>query len=297
MLTKFPDVVRIPLVALLIAVNTVLHTTPLILASFIKVLVPIRGFRKRCNWLLVSLAEAWIGVNSLMIDRFTTTTLRIEGDNGLRHDGHYLVLANHQSWVDIAVLQKVFNRRIPFMRFFLKAELIWVPLLGLAWWALDFPFMRRYSKQQLAKHPELAGKDILATRRACEKFKGMPVSVMNFVEGTRFTTQKHEQQSSPHRHLLRPKAGGVAFVLNAMGSGLQSILDVTIVYPGGKPTMLDLIANRIPEVRVEVRQRAIPEAFSTGDYEDDPAFREIFQGWINSLWREKDEVITRMLSE
>jgi 1-acyl-sn-glycerol-3-phosphate acyltransferase len=165
------------------------------------------------------------------------------GFEALRDDGHYLVLANHQSWVDIVVLQTVLNRRIPFLRFFLKSELIWVPFLGLAWWALDFPFMKRYSRRTLARNPELAGKDIEATRRACEKFKGMPVSVMNFVEGTRFTAAKHGRQSPPYRHLLKPKAGGVAFVMDAMGSALHSVVDATIAYPAGIPTMLDLLSG------------------------------------------------------
>jgi len=297
MLLKRTDSLRIALVLVLILVNTIVLTTPLIVLALFKVLLPLAGLRQAINKALVGLAESWIAGNSLMIDHFTATRIAIQGRTGLRPDGHYLVLANHQSWVDILVLQKVFNQRIPLLRFFLKRELIWVPLLGLAWWGLDFPFMRRYSKQVLAKHPQLAGKDFIATRRACEKFRDMPVSVMNFVEGTRFTLEKQEQQCAPYRHLLRPKAGGVAFVLNAMGSGLRSILDVAIVYPHGKPTLYDLIANRIPEIRVEIRERPIPETFSTGDYEGDAAFREIFQGWVNGLWRHKDEVITRMLSD
>jgi len=206
------------------------------------------------------------------------------------------VLANHQSWVDILVLQKVFNRRIPLLRFFLKRQLVWVPLLGLAWWALDFPFMGRYTKQQIARNPELAGRDIEATRRACAKFREIPVAIMNFVEGTRFTPAKHGRQQSPYRHLLKPKSGGVAFVLDAMGDGLHGILDVTIAYPAGRPSMVDLIGNRIPEVRVQVRQRPIPAALIGGNYQDDRAFRARFQQWMNGLWEEKDRDIDAMLA-
>jgi 1-acyl-sn-glycerol-3-phosphate acyltransferase len=283
-----PRPLRVPLIFLLIAANTVLHTTPLLVVALCKVLLPMPRFRAACNSALVGLAERWIAVNSWMMDRFTETRMDVELPEGLESTGHYLVLANHQSWVDILVLQKIFNRRIPFLRFFLKSELIWVPLLGLAWWALDFPFMKRYSKHLLARRPELAGKDIAATRRACEKFRGLPVSVMNFVEGTRFTEAKHRQQSAPFRYLLRPKAGGVAFVLDAMGSGLHSILDVTIAYPAGLPTLVDLVANRIPRIRVHVQARPIPAGFAAGDYEKDAAFRERFQQWINGLWVEKD---------
>lgn len=297
MLRFLPAFLRIFLAGLLIAANTVLLTTPLLLVSLFKLALPFSFFRRACNRILVGLAESWIAVNSALIELFTQTRFDVEGLHGLKPDGHYLVLANHQSWVDIAVLQKVLNRRIPLLRFFLKSQLIWIPFLGLAWWALDFPFMKRYSRKVLARRPELAGKDVLSTRRACEKFRGMPVSVMNFVEGTRFTAEKHARQASPYRHLLRPKAGGVAFVLNAMDTSLHSIIDVTIVYPNGTPTMLDLMADRIGRVRVRIRERAIPEQFKGGDYENDKTFRVGFQRWLNEIWSEKDQEISQLLGD
>jgi 1-acyl-sn-glycerol-3-phosphate acyltransferase len=122
----------------------------------------------------------------------------------------------------------------------------------------------------------------------------IPVSVMNFVEGTRFTPTKHEQQGSPFANLLKPKAGGIAFVLDAMGPALHSILDVTIVYPDGRPTMLDLFANRVREVRVNIRERPIPAELLGGDYQNDPAFRERIQNWLNDVWLEKDRLIAQL---
>ena len=286
---------RIAAVLLLISLSTVLHVVPLLLVALAKALVPVPAARRVADRLLTGIAEAWIGLNGAMIDGFTPTRVVLDEDAALRADGHYLVLANHQSWVDILVLQKVFNRRIPFMRFFLKRQLIWVPLLGLAWWALDFPFMGRYTPKQVARNPALARRDIEATRRACEKFRAMPVAIMNFVEGTRFTPAKHAAQASPYAHLLKPKAGGVAFVLDAMGQGLHAILDVTIAYPQGRPGMLDLIAGRIGQVRVQVRQRPIPVELLQGDYQADRAFRVRFQQWMNGLWAEKDAALARML--
>lgn len=287
---------RLLLISLLIAVNTVLHVVPLLSITLVKALLPSDKLRLASNPLLTGLAESWIGANSWMMDRFTRTRVHLRQDAPLQADGHYLVLANHQSWVDILVLQKVFNRRIPLLRFFLKRQLFWVPLLGLAWWALDFPFMGRYTPKQIKRNPELARRDIEATRRACEKFRAIPVAIMNFVEGTRFTPAKHATQSSPFPHLLKPKSGGVAFVLDAMGQGLHAILDVTIAYPGGRPSMVDLLADRIPEVRVHVRQRPIPDEFLHGDYQNDRAFRARFQQWMNGLWREKDEDMARLLA-
>ena len=288
-------VLRLLFIGLLIALSTVLHVLPLLLVAVAKALLPSAALRRAANPLLTGLAESWISGNGWMWDRFTDTRLQVDGLSTLQRDGHYLVLANHQSWVDILVLQKVFNRRIPLLRFFLKRQLVWVPLLGLAWWALDFPFMGRYTKQQIARNPELAGRDIEATRRACAKFREIPVAIMNFVEGTRFTPAKHARQQSPYRHLLKPKSGGVAFVLDAMGDGLHAIVDVTIVYPGGSPSLLDLLADRIPEVRVQVRQRAIHAEILSGDYQHDRAFRARFQQWMNGLWVEKDADIARLL--
>jgi 1-acyl-sn-glycerol-3-phosphate acyltransferase len=286
---------RIALAALLFTVSTVVHVTPLFLIAFLKAILRLRSVRDACNRALMGIAESWIGVNTWMIRALTRTRIVVESDADLSVTGHYLVLANHQSWVDIPILQAVFNRRIPFMRFFLKSQLIWVPLLGLAWWALDFPFMKRYSREMLAKHPELAGRDVETTRRACAKFRGLPISVLIFAEGTRFTRQKHEAQQSPYRHLLKPKAGGLAFVLEAMGDALHTVLDVTIVYPHGKPTFADLFADRVPEARVHIREREIPAALVSGNYEGDPAARERAQSWVNTIWQEKDECLSKEL--
>lgn len=285
---------RIALLLLLVTINTLIHVPPLLLLGVFKAIVPLQGVRVGLNPVLTGLAESWIAVNSVMIDTLTATRINVVQQPALKRDGHYLVLANHQSWVDILVLQKVFNRKIPLLRFFLKRSLIWVPVLGLAWWALDFPFMGRYSRQQIARNPELGKRDIQTTRRACEKFRAIPVSVMNFVEGTRFSAAKHASSQSPYQHLLKPKSGGVAFVLDAMGDGLHSVLDVSIVYPDGQPSMIDLMANRVGEVRVLVKERAIPVELGKGNYQDDRAFRARFQQWMNGLWQDKDADISAL---
>lgn len=288
---------RVTLIVLLLVANTVLHVVPLLAVALIKAVLPFARLRKASNPVLTGLAESWIGVNNWLQDRFIRTRVHLQGDMALSKDGHYLVLANHQSWVDIVVLQKVFNRRIPLLRFFLKRQLFWVPLLGLAWWALDFPFMGRHTRKQIARRPELARRDIETTRRACEKFREIPVAIMNFVEGTRFTPAKHAAQGAPYRHLLKPKSGGVAFVLDAMGEGLHAILDVTIAYPGGRPSMMDLLANRVPAIHVQVRQRPIPDELLRGDYQNDREFRVRFQQRMNGLWQQKDADMARLLAD
>jgi 1-acyl-sn-glycerol-3-phosphate acyltransferase len=199
--------------------------------------------------------------------------------------------------VDILVLQAVFNRRIPFLKFFLKQQLIWVPFLGLAWWALDFPFMRRHSATYLQKHPEARGADLAATRKACERFALLPTSVMNFVEGTRFTRAKHAASKSPYRNLLRPRPGGVAFVLSAMGGMLNAVLDVTIVYRESSPTLWDLCCGRLGPVRMHVLARPVEAWTTQGDYAADSGFRARFKEWLNLLWIEKDARLDALLAD
>jgi len=289
---------RSALALVLIGLNTVVHVLPLLLIALVKALVRLRGPRRHFDAWLIAIAESWIAVNSWMFDRLTSTRVRVEGLPEADRDGHLLVLCNHQSWVDIPVLQKLFNRRLPLLRFFLKSQLIWVPLLGLAWWALDFPFMKRYTRAQIERRPELAGRDIQATRRACAKFRHIPVAVMNFAEGTRFTPAKHAAQKSPFPHLLKPRGGGIAFVLDAMGESIERIVDVTIAYPGwdrSRPGLVDLCANRIEEIRVAIRTMPVPEFVRGLDYQNDSEDRRRFQEWVNQLWAEKQRGMEALL--
>jgi 1-acyl-sn-glycerol-3-phosphate acyltransferase len=238
-------------------------------------------------------ATLWISVNTINQNIFSRSQFEVNGLDGLTKNDWYLVISNHRSWVDILVLQRVFNHKIPFLKFFLKKELIWVPFIGLAWWALDFPFMHRYSKKLLAKRPHLKGKDLENTQKACEKFKSKPVSIMNFVEGTRLTDDKLKRQSGQFKNLLKPKAGGLAFVLSAMGEHLHKLLDVTIHYPHGTPSYWDFVCGRLQKVEVHIKVLSIEallnsDAFAD-DYFDNSAQRVKFQRWLTELWLDKDQ--------
>jgi 1-acyl-sn-glycerol-3-phosphate acyltransferase len=282
--------------SLLFLLVTLLAFIPLLPLALAKRLVPFAPWQILCNRWLDAVASAWVDLNSAHQNLLTGTRIDVEGELDLRRDEWYMMVANHQSWVDILVLLRAFNGRIPYVKFFLKKSLIWVPFLGIAWWALEFPFMRRYSKQELERNPALKGRDVEETRRACEKYRHSPVSIINFLEGTRFTPQKHTAQASPYAHLLIPKAGGLAFTLAAMDGQLHRLLDVTIYYPDGIPTYWDYASGRVKRVRVHLRQRPIPPEL-LGDYANDMAFRQIFQVWVNDLWQEKDELLARMAQE
>jgi 1-acyl-sn-glycerol-3-phosphate acyltransferase len=281
--------------SILLAINTVFWCVLLYIPAVFKLIIPHQGFRVLCTRLIIWISESWVACNTGWMKLTHGTRWTVNGDEKLKRESWYLVLSNHQSWVDIFAMQRVFNRRAPFLKFFLKQQLIWVPVIGLAWWGLDFPFMKRYTREYLIKHPEKRGEDLKATRRACEKFRFTPVSVMNFVEGTRFTQAKHDQQKSKYTHLLTPKAGGVAFVLDAMGDSIETLVDVTIAYPGGAPTFWDFLCGNTREVKMEIDTVDIPEHLKGRDYASDAEHRKNVKNWLGDLWRAKDEKLARML--
>mgnify|MGYP006291528765 CR=1 FL=1 len=293
MLSFLPSPLKGILSFLIYLINTILLTVPLILVSLLKFILPFRPVVVILDRILMAIAGLWIHINSLTTDLFCNIDWDIRGLDKLNPREWYLVMSNHQSWVDILVLQKILHTKIPMLKFFLKKELIWVPFLGLAWWALDFPFMKRYSKQFLAQNPHLKGKDLESTRKACQKFKHTPVSIMNFVEGTRYTPEK--AKTSAFSHLLTPRAGGIAFVLGSMGQCLNHIIDVTIVYPGRVPSFWSFISGETRKIIVDFQLLEVGWHIK-GDYFNDPVFRERFCEWLNQLWLDKDQKIDRLLS-
>ena len=197
--------------SLVLLLNTLLFCGLMLPFALLKLLLPLTAVRRVLDRVLIGISATWIDINSGWLRSVNRGAWHVSGLDGLRPDAWYLVTCNHQSWVDIVVIQRVLNRRIPMLKFFLKKELIYVPILGLAWWALDFPFMRRGSGGGSAR------KDLRDARQACEKFRLLPTSVMSFAEGTRFTAAKHAEQPAPppYQHLLAPKAGGMGMAPSA----------------------------------------------------------------------------------
>ena len=282
---SMPETVRGCLSLLALSLYTIFWSLLLCLTALFKAAVPIYSWRLLCDGFMQAISRAWVDCNNLGFELTKSLEWDIHGTDGLKKENWYLVISNHQSWVDIVVLQKAFHRKTPMLKFFLKRELIWVPILGIVWWALDFPFLRRSS---------LARKDLETTRKACEKFESMPVSVMNFVEGTRFTRQKHQEQDSPYKHLLKPKSVGIALVLGTLGERIHSVLDVTIVYPEDVRQIWDFLCCRSLKIKVLVRQLPVTKEL-LGDYLQDRDFRREFNNWLDSLWRDKDEIFERLL--
>ncbi|MGZ5475902.1 MAG: acetyltransferase [Thermoanaerobaculia bacterium] len=286
--------IRSLLIILLLPLNLILWGVPVMLLGIVKLLLPGGEPRRKLRLLLSELGDRWAGGNDLIFDLLVDTKWDISGVDGLRPDGHYLIVSNHVSWLDIFVLQRTFHRRVAFMRFFIKQQLIWSPILGQACWAMDFPFMRRYTPEYLERHPEKRGKDLETTRRTCRRYRRIPMAILNFIEGTRFTRAKQLEEKSPYRNLLRPRVGGIAFVLASLGEQLDAVVDVTISYSRLDVTFWEFVNNRVGRIVVRARLIEVPAQFVTEPITEPGPAREAFKIWIESLWREKDELLDQL---
>ena len=287
--------IRAAIVLILFSINLVAWGTVVLLVGVVKFFAPQGRIRRRLILTLASLGEGWVAMNNAISDLMLPIRWEIEGADGLRRDGHYLVFANHISWIDIIVVFRALHRRIALIRFFTKQELIWLPFIGQACWALEFPFMKRYSADYLAQHPEKRGTDLETTRRACERYRTIPVAILNFLESTRFTLDKHADQESPYRYLLRPRTGAAAFVVASLADQLDGILDVSIAYPGHLVSVWDFISGRVKSVQVRVRQLPVPPELLSAAVTEPGPVRDQFKEWIEGVWREKDAVLGDLL--
>ena len=295
MLTTLLSHLRACGITVVIAANTLFWGTPIHILALIKLGARSAEWKTTCTNGLIRLVIGWIRGVLWIQDRFLDITWDIRTTATLSRKQWYLVSINHRSWADIPVLLKALTDRVPFPVVFAKRQMYWVPIIGTALWALDYPIMKRFSRRYLARHPEKRGIDMETTRQSCRQYKFRPVAIWNFIEGTRFTPKKHHRQDSPFQHLLRPKAGGLAFAIQAMEGRITRLLDVTIVYPQGITNFWSYLRGEVQQVSVHLREIAIPGSLLHGSYNNDPHYRETVKGWITHVWQEKDDLIEQLL--
>lgn len=273
--------------------NTFVHGPAILTLGLTKLLKA----SKKIDETNISIANSWINVNNWLIERVlpeTHWTIQIDPKLDLSLDGRYIMTCNHQTWVDTTVTQYFGLKRMPLTRFFTKWELIYIPFVGQAFKILGFPMMKRHSKEQIAKNPALKMRDMDEARKSCEQLLSQPFTLLNYLEGTRFTPEKHAQQQSPYQNLLKAKAGGLALALNILGDNIDALVDMTIVYPDGAPGYGEFWVGEVPRIIVDLRKIDLPEWVNGGNYEDDAEYREKFQLWVDQLWTEKDQLISRL---
>ena len=285
-------------VGFLLAMITLVSYFTLFFAVSLLKFLPWRPLQRWATARLVGIADGWIMSVNYLFDVCLGIEYDVQGFAGLNPQGRYLVIANHRAWSDIFALFYIYPGRIPFPRFFMKRSLLWIPLIGYVCWVLDAPFMHRLTKSQLKRKPELRGRDLEVTRRACQKYRDIPVTIVNYMEGTRATPEKRLARGSPYKHLLRPKTDSVEFILNAMGDLLDGIIDLTTAYPPGvAPNFVNLVCGRVTPVKVRARVLPVPHEWLKGDLRENPEMQKRFRAWVGELWARKDAEIEQLERE
>jgi len=295
MLSFLPSWIIVFLTVPLFFIVTASVSLSIFVLGIIKFLVPIKPVTVVLNAIIHVIWRAWALGNLIVMNLTNPIEWQIDCPDKFNKKSWYLLICNHISWIDIMVLTQLALNRLPSPKFFLKNELKKVPFIGMAAWAMDMPFMQRFSRSYLEKHPEMKGKDIESTKRSCEKFKDIPTTMINFVEGTRVTAQKQQSQPSRFTHLLNPKAGGIAFTLSAMGHLFSGVVNVTLNYPDNKEPAKDMLFGKMKRIQVNVELVEI-EQDMVGDYFNDEQFKSRFQSWLNDVWLKKDALLKQLNS-
>ncbi|MGY3569893.1 acyltransferase [Vibrio sp. SCSIO 43135] len=285
------DNLRLAAYVLFVTLNTAWTAFVVSVLALLKLILPFRATRALFTRLANCQFWFWATLNLWMLNANNNIKWEIEGGEGLSKSQWYLMMSNHISWADIVILSSVLKDKIPATKFFLKHSLLYVPFVGLACWGLDMPFMKRHSREYLLRHPERRNDDFDAINKSCDKFRLAPTTLVNFVEGTRASQEKLQTAKTPYDNLLKPKTGGVAFALDAMGELLDGIVDVTLAYPENQESpFIDMLKGKLTCVVVRVKLHPMDENVS-GDYFKDKAFKRRFHNWLNGVWKEKDSYL------
>ena len=285
----FENIIGITSITILV-LNTFILSCLLIPLGIIKFFLPITTLKVLFTKFIIKVGELWIFTNKIWVKALHNPKWQIIGKENIKSDGWTIATSNHQSFADIFLLQDITNRKMPMLKFFMKHVLIYVPVIGLSWWALDMPFLKRYTKKQLENNPELHGKDVREMKRALKHYALYPVTVFSFAEGTRFTIKKNLHQKSPFKNLLKPKEGGLATALSLVNE-IDSLIDFTIKFDTKKRSFWDYLCGRMNSVKVIIREIKIPAKFLNIDLLENKILRSEFKDWLHDIWNEKDTLI------
>jgi len=261
---------------------------PLLLLALLKVLI--RPASQPLTRLMIWLTLAYVAITNRVYRLIHQQDWEVSINAAIRPDQGCVLLCNHQAWPDVTLLILNLYNRVPFFTFFLKEELRWIPLIGWAAWALDYPFLKRHSAEDLAQNPALREVDARSTELACNKLKARTPCLINFAEGTRFTAEKHRSTQSPYHNLFRPKAGALTYAIYHLNPQIEVILDATIIYHQPEPTFWKFLCGTLGPVELIVSRLEKPLMTETKDAGLE-AIRAEIKPWLDQRWQEKDEFI------
>lgn len=288
----------------LVTINTIFIFILFFPVALVKKIFHNDNIAKICLWYLHKMGKTWIIINYLIVKLLSGIKWEVTGSekvNNLPQNKWYLLISNHQSWNDVFILQFLLNRKLPFQKYLVKEKMRSFPMMGFVWEALDCPFLKR---SQLAEKQDFSagiesGSDIENIKKKCVQFKLTPATITTFIEGTRYTVVKHDEQNSPYKYLLKPKIGGIAAILEELHNEIRGIIDVSICYLPRKLSFWDLFAGNINKISARIDFIELPD-WLLEKYKNNIKYEQYkteFNEWINTLWLCKDNYLQKKYND
>lgn len=298
MLSFLPSPIIFLINFIVLSVVTLVLSLPILLLSIVRFILPVKPVIAFVDGVNLLIFRMWGANNAFLIWLTNKVEWDIQGNDIEKIKGSCIIISNHVSWADIVMLNHVYRGKIPITKFFLKQNLIFIPILGLVCYSIGMPFLKRYSRNQLLKNPALKNKDIDSTKKACNRLLTSPSTLVNFVEGTRYTKEKALKQKTPYKNLMPPKTTSLGVALEMIGGHVDCMLNTTMLYPGATGNIFyKLLSGRLKKfvARVEVIDTETIKRDLVGNYLEDKQFKHAFTMKLRDIWQKKDDEITAIL--
>lgn len=257
------------LILLLVAFN-VLQTLSLVL-----LVVSRRAFRSFNRML----AGTWWGLCVILARRLNRASLILSGDSiPMRENA--IIVVNHRDMSDILLIMMLAmgKGRIWDLKWFVKDVLKYVPGIGWGMLFLDCVFVKRNWD---------ADKDKIHSTFSKFQTHRIPIWLISFVEGTRFTQAKkiRSQEHAKERGLpildnvLLPRTKGFVATVQGLSGYASAVYDLTIGHTGPVPSLWQIMTRKVNLFHMHVKRYPIE------DLPEDPA---LLSQWLIMRFSEKD---------
>jgi 1-acyl-sn-glycerol-3-phosphate acyltransferase len=255
-----------------ITVNLLFWLPVLLIVAVTRLLLPYHQIIKLTSTLVDQVYRIAVNIDAWWMRKVLGIRFVIEDETNvlgtLEKTDSPLIISNHRSWFDVFILQTLVSSRGPILKFLIKAELLWVPVLGWVCIALNFPSLKR--KGDITSRQ----KDLQVAQSASLQLNATPGALLIFPEGTRFSEKKRDYRNSPYNSLLTPKPGGFKIIHQSLPESTM-IIDFSIRYHRGDDNCWRCMSGLLNEVHIKVSSVTSDDVRNSLE-------------WLDNRWLQKD---------
>jgi 1-acyl-sn-glycerol-3-phosphate acyltransferase len=260
-----------------VSLNLLTWLPLLLVAAIVRIVLPLKPVKKAMFSLVDLIYRLAVIIDAAWFKHILKIRFQIEDEQqvlaSLAKTDNPLIICNHQSWFDIFTLQTIIASRGPILKFLIKKELLWVPILGWVCLVLDFPRLNRKGDSRSRLH------DRQVAKQASFSLGEEPGALLLFPEGTRYSTAKHQSKSSSYTHLLNPKLGGFDVITRSISKQMM-LIDISIRYEKGDANCWRCMSGAVDTIHIRVTST------NTNQITDNAS-------WLKECWAEKDKWLSK----